>query len=556
VSGQYVYFQGTDNKLWRINTDGSGGINLALYQTNSSPFVTQKFVYFQGTDDTLWQCNLDGTGVAKVAGYKTSSSPYVTDQYIFFRGTDDKLWRVNLDGSGGVNLGGYKTKSSPVVDTSTNLVYFQGTDNALWRLQVDGSNGVHAGGFATNSTPFVVQPANQPEASTLLPRFMVLTVIYAPPGTTGGKASSSVDYSTQCATGSSNSLNTSFKWGFDISATVGSKPGGGGNGGSGSADFGYSATNGNSWSLDLKSTQTSDISVIGPGADGINHDEDLIYLWLNPQLTVTVDPRNNLNWELGVNGPKMIIQYVHVGWLKNPSTMPAGLAQQLSTAGVTSADYATILSVDPFASGSSAIDPTRFQPVNFTFPYNPPLNSGDPVPVQKYILSSSVTYGSGTSSQTQYSTSFVGSITEGLGDALQATLKATLNLQWTNGSATSTTNQTTQSATASIGGPAFGYSGPADIEVYWDTVYNSFMFGFVSTAVSLSGILKDASGNILANTEVSVTAGGRTYRTVTNAKGEYRFFRTPPNAGAVTVVTQKPPIHKIPSHLVADAGKI
>lgn len=334
-------------------------------------------------------------------------------------------------------------------------------------------------------------------------------------------------------TGTTTSLSSSFKVGFDISATLGSKAKDSSLSGSGGLDFGYSNTTTNTSSLDLKKSASTEISVSGPGADGINHDEDLIYLWLNPQVNITVDPRNNLNWELDVNGPLMTIQFVHVGWLKNPGTMPPALQQRLSAAGLTAADYANILAVDPFASGATAIDPNRFAAVNFTFPYNPPLNATDPVPVMKYNLTNSATYGTGTSTQTQTSASLLGSIASAVGSAL----KASLQLQWTNISSSGTTNQTTQSATAAIGGPAYGFSGPSDdIEVYWDTVYNSFMFAFVATSASLTGVMKDSSGSLLANTEVEVTAGGKTFKTVTNAKGEYRFYRTGPGAGAVSVV--------------------
>jgi hypothetical protein len=148
-----IYFQGTDNKLWRLNPDGSGGTNLGGYKTKSTPVVFGTHLYFQGTDDALWQINLDGTGGMHVGGgYKTSASPFVSD-HIYFRGTDDKLWRVNLGGSGGVNLGGYKTKSTP--HAFGGFVFFQGTDNKLWRINLDGSGGVHLGGNSTSAPPFV-----------------------------------------------------------------------------------------------------------------------------------------------------------------------------------------------------------------------------------------------------------------------------------------------------------------------------------------------------------------------------------------------------------------
>ena len=68
-----LYFQGTDNKLWRTNPDGSAGVNLGGYQTKSTPIAFGNYIYFQGTDDKLWRINLDGTGGVDLGGYKTSS---------------------------------------------------------------------------------------------------------------------------------------------------------------------------------------------------------------------------------------------------------------------------------------------------------------------------------------------------------------------------------------------------------------------------------------------------------------------------------------------------
>jgi hypothetical protein len=33
-------------------------------------------------------------------------------------------------------------------------------------------------------------------------------------------------------------------------------------------------------------------------------------------------------------------------------------------------------------------------------------------------------------------------------------------------------------ASVAVGGPAYGYTGPTNVLVYWDTIYSSFMFAF------------------------------------------------------------------------------
>jgi hypothetical protein len=270
---------------------GLGGVNLGGYKTKSTPVVFGDSIYFQGTDNKLWKVRQDGTNGVHLGGYDTNSTPFVTDQYIYFQGTDDKLWRIELDGSHGVNLGRYKSKSAPVVAES--FIFFQGTDNKLWRVKLDGTGGVRLGGYDTSSTPFIIQPANQPQTGTARLSHQILTVVYAPPGTNGGKSSSSVDYGTSSSTGTITSTSSSFKAGVDVSTSSGFNVGLVSLGAS--ADFNYSTTTTDGSSVEIKKSQNFDIKVNGPAQDGINHDHDLFYLWLNPMLSVTIDPENNLN---------------------------------------------------------------------------------------------------------------------------------------------------------------------------------------------------------------------------------------------------------------------
>src|SRR6266851_5716356 len=81
--------------------------------TKSTPFVfadplTGEWVYFQGTDDKLWKVRGDsaGTSLTQIGTNKTKSTPFVTfdsstgDVRVYFQGTDDKLWKVKSDGAG------------------------------------------------------------------------------------------------------------------------------------------------------------------------------------------------------------------------------------------------------------------------------------------------------------------------------------------------------------------------------------------------------------------------------------------------------------------------
>jgi hypothetical protein len=169
TTGDVVYFRGTDDKLWKVNGDGTGQTQIGTNKTKSTPFVfadpvTGEWVYFQGTDDKLWKVRGDsaGTGLTQIGTNTTKSTPFVTfdsstgDVWVYFQGTDDKLWKVKSDsaGSGLLNIGRNHTNSTPFV-TADGWVYFQGTDDRLLKVFNDGTQGSQLDSNTTASTPKV-----------------------------------------------------------------------------------------------------------------------------------------------------------------------------------------------------------------------------------------------------------------------------------------------------------------------------------------------------------------------------------------------------------------
>ena len=146
-AGSRVYFQGTDNTLWVINSDGTGQRKVGNNKTKSSPFVIEgppfgpDRVYFQGTDDTLWKVNSDGKEQHPVGKTKIASTPFVLEggpfeaDHVWFQSTDNKLWVASSDGVEGA-VGNIMIKSSPFA--LSLRVYFRDTDNKLWRAKHDG----------------------------------------------------------------------------------------------------------------------------------------------------------------------------------------------------------------------------------------------------------------------------------------------------------------------------------------------------------------------------------------------------------------------------------
>jgi hypothetical protein len=59
--------------------------------------------------------------------------------------------------------------------------------------------------------------------------------------------------------------------------------------------------------------------------------------------------------------------------------------------------------------------------------------------------------------------------------------------------------------------------------VYYDVLYKTFAFAPLTGPIHLRGVVTSRSVRMGAGQEVTVTAGGKKYRTFTNAKGEYRI---------------------------------
>lgn len=81
-----------------------------------------------------------------------------------------------------------------------------------------------------------------------------------------------------------------------------------------------------------------------------------------------------------------------------------------------------------------------------------------------------------------------------------------------------------QTATAPIGGPKFGYTGPVMLSVFYDTLFQTFAFVLNNpTSTALKGRVVAASGQPSPGQEVTAVVGGHTYRTFADAKGNYAF---------------------------------
>jgi hypothetical protein len=355
---------------------------------------------------------------------------------------------------------------------------------------------------------------------TVTPKYLVLTVVYAAPGNNGGKNTSSVVYQAGSTTGVTTSAKQSFKVGNSLS--IEAQGGILGSVGSGFS-FDYARNTTDAESLDIKKSTTSTIQFNGPSKDGVDHDHDAIYLWLSPTIDLALTP-STAQWALTAT-QNVVIQYVYVGWLNNHVPMPDSIAQALQQHGITPEDFPDILQRDPLANGATSLDPRRFVPLNTTFPYEPPYSASDSVPSTSYNVSNSSISGSGSTIEDSYKVGLSISAEGGFLGIAKVTLKDTLSWAWTNESSQSTSVGRSESASVTVGGPAFGYSGSTIMQVYFDTLYRTFAFAPIENMpLGLKGTLMTAQKKPQISAEVTLLENGVTYRTFTNRKGEYRFF--------------------------------
>ena len=386
-------------------------------------------------------------------------------------------------------------------------------------------------------------PAPTPTPTVVRPKFIVAAIVYAPPGcvsTTPNSPCSQpglVDYTSGSSMGSKVTIADSFKEGFKITATVGNDITG-----SSQVSFGWTGTTGDTKSSSLTKSASLEIKVPGNG-DGINHDQDLFELLLNPTLKVSTDG-TNIFWQPGYSGEAVARYEVYASELRNPATMRPAVAQVLAKAGLTAADFKTIRCLDPFVGpgstgpggvradfcqlvattggASPGLDPNRFRPTTWILPYEPPLHPTDLCPSITATLKNEYADEKAGSTQDEYS---VGASADS-GKLLPLGLKAENSITWTSGETDTTTKGSTQSASMTLVCPSAGYTGPTLFQVYLDAVYGTFLFvpyDPSTMAIMHSGVVLDPRGKPFAGVPVALEYNGHTFHTFTTSTGRYRF---------------------------------
>jgi hypothetical protein len=302
----------------------------------------------------------------------------------------------------------------------------------------------------------------------------VVTVIYAPPGANNGHGGSKVVYGKSISTGSTTTIahtfkdSTSMTSGFEFGDKDGSIDA------SGTVEFQYSDEDANS--LQMLQTTSQTIERDGPGQDGINHDEDEIWLWLNPKINLTLTGISGV-WQLS-HEEAPIVKPVLVGWLNFHDSIPQGDQIWMEAYGINTNDFPAILSHDPLALSENALNDTnRFVPLKPAFDYNPPLQSNDPpIELQSYSVTSKSTTENTQNTESDSTVSYTMSASVPFGKLFKETLKDSDSWTWGTKRTSSSSSSVAVSGGITIGGPAYGYSGFTSVYVFYDSFYQTYAF--------------------------------------------------------------------------------
>jgi hypothetical protein len=416
------------------------------------------------------------------------------------------------------------------------------------------SGGLQQGGtYACRSAAVAHRCPGIPTVGAVTPKYYVAAIVYSPPGCTDTPGfrcaqTSTVTYGSGSSVGAQTSTQSSFRGGVkvDASVTVGNAATGSL---SASASLAFEGSQASGSSMAIAKRQNREIRASG-NQDGINHDQDQFILILSPVVSFSsVD--DTVQWSMGSSSATA--QYVvSVANLKNPASNPARM-KTLEDLGFTTADYQTILALNPFANGGTTVDPNRFVPTTWNaVPYETPdtgteCNGGTcSCLAMTNTIANELDSTATTSGQTQYSVGLsLSGQTPGVWP-VSAQASVAGSLTWTSSQTSMSSTGSSQTAAVTIQCPSPGYAGPQALDVYWDTIFGTFMFaphdfkgGARRVEKPTRGRVATDSGAPARHERVDLVYAGKTYHTYTNKQGDYAFETVPAGAGQTTVKTPK-----------------
>ncbi len=359
-----------------------------------------------------------------------------------------------------------------------NLTNDQASDNTPVYLTTSSSfSGFNGSVVATNS---------------YFPKYKVLAVIYAAPGNSTSGNSSTINYSSGSGWGSTTTIIQSFQNTSNLNASLGNKN----TLWNGSIGLGWSSSVANQTSISITNIETSS-DQWKSSANGIDHDQDTVVIWLNPEIDVTISSTNANVWSL-TNNPSdpataqvgADIVYLTIAQLEGraPITDPylvTKLARTWVNGGPltgpgTDSDFDFIAKHDPyynigndFNNNTFIPNPSRFTPANCReVNYEP--STGTTIQTTSYTAQSQTV----TSAQETYTESSSVSASVGFNFGIFS-LSGDDKITWTDTFIQNNSETASTSAAFSIVQPPSNWSGPTGIAVYTDNLYGTFLFVYV-----------------------------------------------------------------------------
>jgi len=450
-----------------------------------------------------------GTQTGSSIQCTSSFSPYWGSDTVYLTGTTT----TDSTGSPSTVFTPYVNTYSLTYGTTPNIcVNFKATYPGTYSAWVDATYG-----YGAYTATVYVTGTYAPPFGWINPKYIILGVMYAPPG-----GSSSVTYQSDTVVGNSTSVLSSFSNSYAKSTSLST----------GNSIFGVSlgsTTSSSSQytqSLDISSsiavTQSTSLSRTLRGfsdpSRGVNRDYDYIFVWLNPMLKFTAG-ESYISWDgYGYDTadmPEMDVVGIQLGCLngdfQNTSNWTAcnnvlsGAFQrpwaQTNVDGSSPAltgtvpcvpgsgtDLCNVMAADPFsdpaysiswpASGTHTTPDGRFTichdtaPCAQTIDYQPNL-------ITSYTQRYSVTASQSQTATRQYQQTYAmssQSSTSAFGTNFSRAMNSSSTLTWRDQFSSATSRQTTDSASFSIVGPDASYAGPIQFVVYQDNLYGTFVF--------------------------------------------------------------------------------
>jgi len=351
----------------------------------------------------------------------------------------------------------------------------------------------------------------------MTPKYLILTLIYAPPG-----SSSSVSYTNGSATGTTNGGNQSQGGSFTAGVT-----------GNFTLTDTVSGSTTKASTLQVTKTITQGLASSST-EDVLDHGNDTFYILVHPPFNyqqpvpggpIAVSPASGI--------AQLTPLVLSVDELTGKKPIPSNKQSQLQD--LTAQDLAEIASVDPLVNSSAALGSSRFTKVD-EVQISGPDYAGDTINNPTYAESDNAT-SCKTETNAWQNTTTVG-FSAGA-DFFGQGEKATFSASITEGGSSTSGNCAGTITTASFTprSSTIGFLVPVD--VYEDGAFHTIAFSErpelnPGAAAQVRGILRGITGRPLANAVVTVTfSDGSVRHVATTANGGFVIARPP--AGAVTI---------------------